>query len=78
MKGTVARASGDKGYGFILGEDRSDYFFHRDDFIGNFSAMAYDVTTGRKVKVEFTSVPSPKGPRASNVIMVTGPDSSTA
>jgi len=73
MKGIVARASNDKGYGFILGDDRGDYFFHKDDLIGDFKVLADDVTTGRKVKVEFTPAPSPKGLRASNVIRVDGP-----
>ena len=31
MKGSVVRKINEKGYGFILGEDKVDYFFHVSD-----------------------------------------------
>jgi cold shock CspA family protein len=71
MKGNVSRISAG-GYGFIQGEDQTDYFFHKTDYMGDFGMLSEDVMTGRKVTVEFSSVPSHKGPRASNVNLSQG------
>ena len=68
MTGTVSRVIADKGFGFITGEDGQDYFFHRSDLGGFFDDLAADIGKGRKIKVQFESVPSPKGARASNVV----------
>jgi cold shock CspA family protein len=62
----------DKGFGFIHGEDKKDYFFHRSDFNGFFDDLVEDVGAGRSIKVEFEITPSAKGPRAANVVRVDG------
>jgi CspA family cold shock protein len=72
MVGTVSRLIADKGFGFITGEDGVDYFFHRSDLGGFFDDLAADVAKGRKIKVNFDIVPSPKGPRAGNVTRIDG------
>jgi cold shock CspA family protein len=69
MNGTVIRVLADKGFGFIKGDDGKEYFFHRQDLqAGEFDYIANDVEGGRTVQVIFESVPSPKGPRAGDVI----------
>jgi len=72
MIGTVSRLIADKGFGFITGEDGQDYFFHRSDMQGFFDDLAVDIAKKRKIKVQFDSVPSPKGARAGNVTRVDG------
>lgn len=67
MEGTVARLIGEKGYGFIKGEDSKDYFFHRQDFNGHFDDLVTDFQTAKNLRVTFEWAPSPKGLRASNV-----------
>lgn len=55
-------------FGFILGEDGKDYFFH---------AGAMDISTGIQLgdleeglKVDFREYMSAKGPRATNIRLV--------
>lgn len=72
MEGTVVRVLSDKGFGFIRGEDNKEYFFHQSDLSGFFDDLAQDVREGRTIKVVYDSVPSPKGPRAGNVVRVDG------
>lgn len=72
MEGVVVRLMSDRGFGFIKGEDGKDYFFHRSDLSGFFEDLVQDIDGGRKVVVTFEIVPSPKGPRASNVVRVDG------
>lgn len=72
MNGTISRVIADKGFGFIAGEDGQDYFFHRSDLGGFFDDLVTDVGKGRKIKVQFDSVPSPKGARAGNITRVDG------
>lgn len=63
MRGKIARKLGDKGFGFIEGEeDGKDYFFHISNCPdGDFESMKVgDV-------VDFTPTRSPKGPRAEDV-----------
>lgn len=67
-QGTVVRVVHQKGFGFIQGENKKDYFFHKDDFSGFFDDLAEDVMRGRVVKVTFIPFESSKGPRASQVI----------
>jgi CspA family cold shock protein len=67
MNGKIVRVMGDKGYGFIKGEDGKEYFFHRQDVNGNFDDLVLDAEGGRTIEVMFESVPSPKGPRAGEV-----------
>jgi len=68
MNGKIVRLMSDKGYGFIKGDDGKEYFFHRADFQEDFESLCMDVERGQKVDVVFESVPSPKGPRAGEVI----------
>ncbi len=68
MNGTVARLMSDKRFGFIRGEDGKDYFFHASDLNGFWEDLVQDVDGGRKIVVTFDVVPSPKGPRAGNVV----------
>lgn len=67
MEGTIARIISQKSFGFIHGEDKKDYFFHRSDLNGFFDDLVADYEGGRIIKVEFESVPSQKGLRAGNV-----------
>ena len=63
--GTVKWFKGEKGYGFITGEDGKDVFVH-------FSAIAMEgyktLEEGQKVTYEVTQ--GPKGAQASNVRVV--------
>ncbi|HET9681832.1 MAG TPA: cold shock domain-containing protein [Candidatus Limnocylindrales bacterium] len=61
--GSIKRLISDRGFGFIVGDDAKEYFFHRD-------AVEQPVTfeslqAGEKVEFDVTS--GPKGPRAVRV-----------
>lgn len=63
MNGIVKTLNEDKGFGFILGEDGNEYFFHK-------SAVEQGYSFDRIVKrmaVTFEPTDSPKGPRAEDV-----------
>lgn len=60
MNGTVKRVVGDRGFGFIAGEDGSEYFFHRDQLQGG---LDFD-TLRPGERVTFETQAGPKGPRA--------------
>jgi CspA family cold shock protein len=69
MNGTIIRILADKGFGFIRGDDGKEYFFHRQDLqAGEFDTLVFDMEQGQTIPVVFESVPSPKGPRAGEVI----------
>ena len=62
MNGTIKRLVSEKGFGFILAGDGSEYFFHnsavqqaRFDDLREGQAVSFDLGQG------------PKGPRAENV-----------
>lgn len=62
MTGTVKRIVKDKGFGFILGEDRKEYFFHRTALKNKkFEELA------EGDEVEFEDSDGSKGPRAEDV-----------
>ncbi len=62
QNGTIQRLISDKGFGFILGEDGQEYFFHQSAYAqGPFS----DLREGQAVT--FTKGQGPKGPRAEGV-----------
>lgn len=66
MLGHVKNTS-DKGYGFIVGEDGHEYFFHRNDYRGDWEDLRRD-SKADKVHVEFDpDRKNAKGPRGSNV-----------
>jgi len=61
-KGTVKRLVRERGFGFILGEDGVELFFHRSALPGTgFDALAEGQA------VEFDVERGDKGPRAANV-----------
>lgn len=72
MNGVVIRALGNKGFGFIQGDDGQQYFFHQSALNGFFSDLVIDVDQGKRVKVQFEPTPSPKGPRAEEVVRLDG------
>ncbi len=62
MNGTVKWFNGEKGFGFITGEDGNDVFAH-------FSQINSDgyKTLEEGQKVSFTVVEGPKGPQAESI-----------
>lgn len=71
MNGTVSNILSSKGYGFISGENGQEYFFHMTETL-DWNAIIADFKGGGAgfVKVTFDPIKTPKGPRASNVVMV--------
>jgi CspA family cold shock protein len=61
--GTINKLVSQRGYGFINGDDGTEYFFHRD---GVESPQGFDGLE-RGEKVTFEIEPSQKGPRAKRV-----------
>ena len=60
--GTIRRLVTERGFGFLTGDDGTDYFFHRNAVQGLF----HDLEEGQRVS--FQAEPGPKGPRASRVL----------
>ena len=69
MIGLILRTVKGKSFGFISADNR-DYFFHADDFIGNWYEMESEVSNGNPVKVFFEDSKTDKGLRARNVRLV--------
>ncbi|MBM3151231.1 MAG: cold-shock protein [Chloroflexi bacterium] len=65
ITGTVKWFNGSKGFGFITREDGPDVFVH-------YSALQGDgfKNLDEGQKVEFTVEQGPKGPQASNVVVI--------
>ena len=61
--GTVKRVISERGFGFIVGEDGKEYFFHRD---GLTSSVDFDRLVGGE-SVSFDVETGPKGDRAVRV-----------
>lgn len=62
MNGSIKRLVRDKGFGFILGSDGSEYFFHNSAC----TQTPFDqLREGQNVS--FDKGQGPKGPRAENV-----------
>ena len=61
--GTVKRVISERGFGFIVGEDGKEYFFHLD---GLTSSIDFDRLVGGE-KVSFDTETGPKGERAVRV-----------
>ena len=61
--GTIKRLVSDKGFGFIVGSDNTEYFFHQSALAsgGPFSSLR------EGQGVTFDVGQGPKGPRAENV-----------
>ncbi|MDW4068674.1 cold shock domain-containing protein [Staphylococcus saprophyticus] len=60
MLGNVIYYNEVRGYGFIIGENEKDYFFHKSDF-------AYNDLISKGLEVEFIESNSSKGLKAKNV-----------
>lgn len=60
--GTIKRLVRDRGFGFILGQDGTELFFHRSAL----QAEGFDALTEGQA-VEFEVERGPKGPRATNM-----------
>lgn len=61
MTGSITHLS-DRGFGFLLGADGADYFFHRTDLDG---LRLEDLNEGDTL--EFLPTEAAKGPRAAHV-----------
>lgn len=64
MTGKIARIVRDKGFGFISVQGNKDHFFHKSECYCNFDDLE------QEDEVNFESIKSPKGPRATNVVLV--------
>ena len=61
QKGTIKKVVSDRGFGFISGDDGTEYFFHRSGTTADFDGLR----GGEQVTFEIER--SPKGPRAASV-----------
>lgn len=70
MYGTVTRYFQDRGYGFILGEDRETYFIHHSNLYGEHIARGYqvDFKPFRNERSDYN---------ARNVIVIDAPEKNT-
>jgi CspA family cold shock protein len=62
MNGTVKRLVSEKGFGFVLGQDGNEYFFHQSACVGT----RFDSLREGQA-VTFDGGQGPKGLRAENV-----------
>lgn len=68
-KGIIRSMPEGKAFGFIqMGV--KDFFFHRENFNGDWKDLTRKFNGGHSVNVEFDIVESPKGPRAENVSVI--------
>jgi cold shock CspA family protein len=63
LTGTVKTLMPHRGFGFVVGRDGQDYFFHRSD-AADFDALTIGVV------VRFVPTDSAKGPRAAAVTRI--------
>lgn len=61
VAGTIKRLVTDKGFGFVVGPDGNEYFFHQSACDGQFDRLH----EGQSVSFEMGQ--GPKGPRAENI-----------
>lgn len=65
VNGKIVRVVMDRNFGFVrIDNQRGDYFFHRDDFKGEWEAL---VNHPKELAVTCVVVESPKGPRVGDV-----------
>lgn len=67
MTGYVKRVIQEKRFGFIVGDERLEYFFHMQDYDGSWEALVADFNLNRGVAVEFIPDRTERGLRARNV-----------
>ncbi|EJO5346358.1 cold-shock protein [Clostridium botulinum] len=65
MNGTVKWFNGEKGFGFITGEDGNDVFAH----FSQINSEGYK-TLEEGQKVSYDVVKGPKGPQAENITII--------
>ncbi len=68
--GYVKTLKADKGFGFIRASDKKEYFFHKDDFQGNWDVLVKDFEGESKIDVMFEPKHGLKGPRAVEIARV--------
>lgn len=66
MTGRIKNVILDKGFGFIIGEDNGEYFFHMSSLVNRTDWD--ECSTNRQVTFEPSY--SPKGKRAENVMVL--------
>ena len=71
MVGTVNNVVASKRFGFILGENNQEYFFHASDVLGSWDEleMMFERYGKGRVKVTFEPIKTEKGPRARGVTL---------
>jgi len=67
MTGMVARLVSAKNYGFIIDDNKINYFFHKDDFNGFWEDLVEDIENKKIIKVTFEPTETDKGMRAHKV-----------
>jgi cold shock protein len=65
LPGIVKSVHGSKGFGFVMGEDGQEYFFHRSAVTGG--GRFEEIVAGDRVRFEPSE--GPKGPRAESVVV---------
>ena len=76
MTGKIDKVHGDKGFGWIYGEDKERYFFHKSDFNGHWNDLLVDSKLNKPIPVQFEGGKTSKGPRASMVSRLDFPNQS--
>lgn len=66
MEGRLVRIYKDLRYGFVKNQG-TDYFFHKDDYLGDWNALVLDFERNPPVHLDFEPDSTPKGLRARNV-----------
>ena len=62
MKGRVKWFSRERNFGFLIGEDKKDYFFHGSEVQGDGKIFEFD-------EVEFIAEKTKKGLSATNIVV---------
>ena len=66
MTGIVKRVIPEKGFGFIVGDDKVERFFHASGLV---PPLTIDQLAAGETRVEFQAIKSPKGPRAEDICL---------
>jgi CspA family cold shock protein len=65
INGTIKRLVSDKGFGFVMADDGTEYFFHQSALT---NAQFHELREGQALT--FVKGQGPKGPRAENLKIV--------